>query len=136
MGNKKRERYEKASDVTNGWDVLKAIVDGLFNFISLNKMAALGVLWYIIRDAIFVLNLPEDYDYSSNLLKSDFLEYFFDNDNIIIVVESAIIVILLVACIALIIHSVFLRKEINRISEVRSEAIHGKEKIKNHTSSE
>lgn len=136
MGNKKRERYENASDVTNGWDVLKAIVDGLFNFISLNKMAALGVLWYIIRDAIFVLNLPEDYDYSSNLLKSDFLEYFFDNDNIIIVVESAIIVILLVACIALIIHSVFLRKEINRISEVRSEAIHGKEKIKNHTSSE
>lgn len=58
------------------------------------------------------------------------MEYFFDNDNIIIVVESAIIVILLVACIALIIHSVFLRKEINRISEVRSEAIHGKEKIK------
>lgn len=76
MGNKKRERYEKASDVTNGWDVLKAIVDGLFNFISLNKMAALGVLWYIIRDAIFVLNLPEDYDYSSNLLKSDFWNIF------------------------------------------------------------
>ena len=99
-------------------------------------MAALGVLWYIIRDVIFVLNLPEDYDYASNLLNSDFLEYFFDNDNIIIVVESAIIVILLIACIALIIHTNFLRKEINRMSEIRSEAIHGKEKIKNHMSSE
>lgn len=136
MGNKKRGRDEKPSEVTNGWDVLKAIVDGLFNFISLNKMAALGVLWYIIRDVIFVLNLPEDYDYASNLLNSDFLEYFFDNDNIIIVVESAIIVILLIACIALIIHTNFLRKEINRMSEIRSEAIHGKEKIKNHMSSE
>lgn len=37
MGNKKRGRDEKPSEVTNGWDVLKAIVDGLFNFITINE---------------------------------------------------------------------------------------------------
>ncbi len=136
MGNKKRERSKNTAKETNGWDVLKAAIDGLFNFISLNKVAALGLLWYIIRDVIFVFNLPEDYDYSSNLLNSEFLEYLFDNENIIIVIESAIIAVLLISCIALIIHSFFLRKEISRVSEVRSEAIHGKEKIKKHSTSE
>lgn len=135
MGNKKRERSKSIAKETNGWDVLKAAIDGLFNFISLNKVAALGLLWYIIRDVIFVFNLPEDYDYSSNLLNSEFLEYLFDNENIIIVIESAIIAVLLISCIALIFHSFFLRKEISRVSEVRSEAIHGKEKIKKHSTS-
>ena len=136
MGNKKRKKVQEVRGETNGWDVLKAIIDGLFDFMSLNKVAALGALWYIIRDIIFVFNLPEDYDYSSHLLNGEFLEYLFDNENTIIVVESAIIVVLAISCLFLIIHSIFLRKEINRISEVRSEAIHGKEKIKNHTTSE
>ena len=136
MGNKKHERNKKVANATNGWDVLKAIIDGVFNFISLNKVAALGVLWYIIRDVIFVFNLPEDYDYSENLLNTEFLEYLFDNENIVIVIESIIIVALFISCIALIIHTIFLRKEINRISEIRSEAIHGKEKIRKHTTSE
>lgn len=136
MSNRKRRRKTSNPTPTNGWDVLKALIDGLFDFISLNKMAALGVFWYIIRDVIFVFNLPSDYDYSSRLLNTQFLEYLFDNENIIVVIESAIIVFLIIACVALILHCSFLRKEINRISKIRSEAIHGKEKIKTHTSSE
>ena len=136
MSNRKRSRKTSNPTSTNGWDVLKSLIDGLFNFISLNKMAALGVFWYIIRDVIFVFNLPSDYDYSSRLLNTQFLEYLFDNENIIVVIESAIIVFLIIACVALILHCSFLRKEINRMSKIRSEAIHGKEKIKTHTSSE
>lgn len=136
MSNRKKHERRNNPTPTNGWDVLKAFIDGLFNFISLNKVAALGVFWYIIRDVIFVFNLPEDYDYSSHLLNSQFLEYLFDNENIIIVIESAIIVFLGIACVALIIHCSFLRKEIKRMSKIRSEAIHGTEKIKTHRSSE
>lgn len=136
MGAKKQRKSNEIHAATNCWDVLKAIIDGLFDFISLNKVAALGVLWYIIRDIIFVFNLPEDYDYSSHLLNGEFLEYLFENENIIIVIESAVIAVLVISCIFLIIHSIALRKEIKRISDVRSEAIHGKEKIVNHMTSE
>lgn len=137
MGNKgkSKEQNKEVPSVTNGWDVLKSIIDGLFDFISLNKVAALGLFWYIIRDMIFVFHLPDDYDYASHLLNSEFLEYLFNNENILVVVESTLIVVLVIACFALILHSIFLRKEINRISEARSNAIHGKENIKKHTTS-
>ena len=121
---------------TNGWDVLKAIVDGLFDLMSLSKVAAVGALWYIIRDFIYVLHLPEDYDYANNLLKIEFLEYLLNSENKIITVESSLIVVLIVFCLALIRYNKFLRKEISRMAEVRSEAIHGKEKIQLHTTSD
>lgn len=134
MARIKRDRGENTRS-TNGMDVAKAIVDGFFDLISLNKAAALGVLWFIFRDIIFVLKLPDDYNYANNLLNAELIEYFLGNDNIIIVVETAFIVFLVVACIALIIHCRFLRKEIDRMAEVRSRAIHGKEKIHVHRSS-
>lgn len=125
----------KNSRPTNAMDVAKAIVDGFFDLISLNKVAAIAVLWFILRDMIFVFKLPDDYNYAQNLLNAKIIEYFLGNDNIIVVVETAFIVFLVVACIALILYCRFLRKEIDRMAEVRSRAIHGKEKIRVHNSS-
>lgn len=126
---------KETSRPTNRMDVAKAIIDGIFDLISLNKVGALGALWFIIRDMIFVFKLSDNYDYANNLLNIEFIEYFLENDNIIIVGETAVIIFLIAACIALIIFCRLLRKEIDRMAEVRSEAIHGKEKIRVHNSS-
>lgn len=131
-----KRRIDKGRQpATNGWDVLKSFIDGIFNFISLSKVAALGVLWYIIRDIIYVFHLPKDYNYGEHLLKNDFLELLTANDNTIVVIETSIIIFLIVACVAMILYILFLRKEIDRISNVRSKAMHVKEKLETHNTS-
>lgn len=135
MGRKKKNKCQNMPVPTNGWDVLKTLVDGLFNLISLSKAAAVGFLWFVIRDMIFVFNLPKDYDYSAHILNNEFLEYLIQDDNKILLVMGCLIVFLIVACLALIGYCAFLRHEINRMAEVRSQAIHGDEKIKQHNSS-
>lgn len=134
-GNNKK-RKKQVIHQTNGWDVLKAIVDGVFNFLSLGNVAAFAICWFIIRDIIFVINLPKDYDYGAHLLNSDFLEYIANNDNIMIIVLIGIGLFLLISCIALIMYILFLKREIKRVAAARSEAMHGKEKINHHSSSE
>lgn len=124
-----------ANTPTNGWDIVKTIVDGIFGMMSINKAAAFVVFWFVIRDIIYVSHLPEDFDYASRLLNYEFFEYLVENENILITTESAIIIFLLVACIGLISYCILLRKEISRMADVRSQAIHGKEKIRIHSTS-
>ena len=134
--NKNQNQNQNVPVATNGWDVLKTLVDGVFNLVSLSKAAAIGFLWFVIRDMIFVFNLPEGYDYAAHLLNSEFLEYLMKDDNKIILAMVCLIGFLIVACFALIGYCVFLRHEINRMAEVRSQAIHSNEKIKEHSSSD
>ncbi|MCR1918756.1 hypothetical protein NSA48_06885 [Frisingicoccus caecimuris] len=136
MARKKNKSRNDIRPQTNVWDVVKALIDGFFNFISLSKVAALAILWFIIRDIIFVLHLPEDYDYAEHLLNDGFLSYLIQNDNILIIVLVSIVAFLFFACVSMILYIIFLRNEIKRMATVRSEAIHGKEKINIHTSSE
>ena len=136
MGRRKKGTYRNVQAETNGWDVLKALVDGLFNFISLSNAAAIAVIWFIVRDVIYVIHLPKDFNYADHLLKNDFLVYLVEDDNKIVLAMGALIIFLIVACIALILYCVFLRKEVERMAEARSKAIHGKETIKKHSSSD
>lgn len=136
MARKSNNRNKAKQLPTNGWDVLKALIDGIFSLMSLNKMAAVGVFWYLLRDMIYVFNLPAGYDYENHLLNFEFLEYLINHENTIITIESALIIFLAVACISLILFNGFLRKEITRMAEVRRKAIHGKEKIDLHNTSD
>lgn len=126
---------EHKNERTNGWDVLNTLVDCFFKMMSLSKIAAFAVFWYIVRDIIFVLKLPLNYDYENHLLNVDFLEHLINNDNILIIVLVCIIAFLLVASIGLIGHNILLNKEISRICDVRSKAMHGAEKLKEHRTS-
>lgn len=122
-------------EITNGWDVLKTLVDGFFKLMSLSKIAAFAVFWYIARDIIFVLRLPSNYDYENHLLNIDFLEHLVNNDNILIIILVCVVAFWLVTSFGLIGYIILLKREIDRLCEVRSEAMHGTEKIKEHITS-
>lgn len=134
--NRNSKLRKTDSEPTNGWDVLKAIVDGLFNVLGFSKAAAFALFWFIIRDIIFVIKLPADYNYAGHLLDEvKILSYITENDNILILVLFALCVVFLIVIISLIIHNNFLRKEITRIAEARSQAMHGEHKLTMHVSS-
>ena len=120
---------------TNGWDVLSKIVDGFFGLFNLPQMAAVAIGWIVIRDMIFVFKLPKDYDYAGQLLPLDFITKLLSNDNTFVMICIIIIVVLICACLCLIGYCKILKKEIDRISETRSKAMHLQEKIEVHTSS-
>ena len=127
---------EKKSKETNGWDILKGIIDGLFSLISIGKVIPFAVIWFVIRDMIFVSRLPSDYQYAENLLKDEFLEFVMSGDNTVVVVLICIIFVLIVGCVGLIGYCFFLKNEIKRISESRKKAMHGKEKLRRHNTSD
>lgn len=126
----------KTSRETNVWDVLKAIVDGLFNFMNLSKVAALAIFWFIVRDIIFVVNLPKGYDYAGHLLNEKFLEYIVSNDNVFIIVLIGVVLFFGFSCVSLIFYVFILKAEIKRIAKSRSRAMHAREKLKEHNTSE
>nr|DAG68605.1 MAG TPA: hypothetical protein [Caudoviricetes sp.] len=120
---------------TNGWDVLSKIIDGFFGLFNLPQIASVAIAWIIVRDIIFVFRLPKEYDYAGQLLPLDFISKLLSNDNTLVIVCIILIIVLICACICLIGYCKVLKNEINRISNVRSQAIHGKENIEVHTSS-
>lgn len=134
--NKNNKKKNNNYIPTNGWDVLKSCVDGLFNFMSLPKVGAFALFWFIVRDIIYVINLPEDFNYAANLLEAkNILEYIFQNDNIILEILILFCIFLLICVVSLICHNIYLRKEIKRIAQTRSDAMHREHKLHQHTSS-
>ena len=134
--NRNSKLRKTENEPTNGWDVLKAIVDGLFNSLGFSKAAAFTLFWFVIRDIIFVIKLPTDYNYAEHLLDAvKILSYITKNDNILIPVLFVICVVSFIFIIFLFIHNNFLRKEITRIAEARSQAMHGEHKLTMHVSS-
>lgn len=127
---------EGKSKEIGGWDILKVIIDGLFSLISIGKAIPFALIWFVIRDMIFVSHLPPDYKYAENLLKDEFLEFVMSGDNTVVVVLICIIFALIVGSVGLIGYCFFLKNEIERISESRKKAMHGKEKLKKHNTSD
>jgi hypothetical protein len=137
MKNSKGEIKNKSK--TNGWDFLTSLFNNLFN-LKLSKVGALFLLWFLIRDVIFVVRLPKTYNFGDALLKeTQIFKYIFQSDSLAIVILAAIIILLVVVIVMLIIYITIIRKEIQDMAKIRSDLMHGREKstispIKEHVS--
>ncbi|MGN0506650.1 MAG: hypothetical protein ACI4FZ_08820 [Lachnospiraceae bacterium] len=125
---------------TNVWDFLCVVFQELFN-IKIRKVAALYFLWLLLRDVYFTFRLPKDFDFSSKISDEfKMLQLILGDRTKTVVIFVAIILVLVVVIISLIVHIIHYRKEIDRMAEVRSEAMHGitagkKSPIARHVSS-
>lgn len=124
---------------TNFFDVLIAIMNFILNLLKLDKVICLLVIYILVRDFVFVRRLSSKTDISSMLIDAKIIEHIIENDNTLIVVLGAIIVVL-VAVILILIFLVIpiYKREIDRISSVRSNLMHdgnGLSQIDKHHSS-
>lgn len=136
--NKKLEKYEIKKN-TNGWDFLISLFNSVFN-LKLSKIGALFLLWFLIRDVIFVIKLPKDYSFGDNLIDEiKMIERIMQNESLPWVIVIAVIIVLVLIIVLLVGYIRIIRKEIGSIAEVRKELMHGLKDgnlshIKNHVS--
>ena len=111
---------------TNGWDVLMAIVNGIFNLFKLEKVVCMVIFYFLFRDLYFAHHISDPEIINEYLLKPSIFEKIIFNDNSLILVLAVAVIIFLSATVFLSLKIKFVyKKEINRLSEVRSELLHG-----------
>lgn len=111
---------------TNFFDVLVQLINGIFNLFKVEKIVCLIILYLLGRDYYIIHKIGDNADIRNLLIDTRIIEKVFQNDNTLIVAMGALIVVLL----AIILIFIFLVrpmyvKEIERLSEVRKELIHG-----------
>lgn len=129
---------EKQSKGTNLWDFLIQLLNCVMNLLKIEKIACLVIVYLIIRDGIILSKIKKDVDISKYLIDTKVISQILGNDNLLIAVMAAMVIALVVvliftyACVIPI-----YKKEINRLTDIRSELMHKEEasKLKVHNSS-
>lgn len=127
MGSKKDQKHKKEviETQTNMYDVLITIINRIFNLFTVEGIICLVVVYFLGRDAFFAAKARTYSQIKELMLSQDFLELLLNNDNILITVLVAIIAILLVVIFTqiFVVQKVY-KKEIDRLSDIRSELLH------------
>lgn len=131
----------KSASQTNLWDVVKTLINGIFNLLKIEKIISLLVVYLIYRDYYFSHKIPNNSDFAKYLIDTNIINRIFDTQNTLTIVLFAVIVV----CIAVIIIQIIVTrlvyiKEINRLTLERKELMHGisngtHEYISNHRTS-
>lgn len=126
--NEKRAMMENKKSPSNIYDVAIVIINAIFNLLKVEKIVCAIILYLIYRDNYLVHKLNENTDISKLLIDVKVLEHIFNNDNILITCMGVIIVCLLFSLIVCIfvVRPIYI-KEIDRLSAIRRELMHGKE---------
>lgn len=119
---------ENKKSPSNIYDVAIVIINAIFNLLKVEKIVCAIILYLIYRDNYLVHKLNENTDISKLLIDVKVLEHIFNNDNILITCMGVIIVCLLFSLIVCIfvVRPIYI-KEIDRLSAIRRELMHGKE---------
>lgn len=127
--------------VTNGWDALIAFGNGFFNLLKIEKIVCLVILYMLGRDAVFSnAAIKAGIDYNQYLIDQNFLQAMLEAcDGATLYIVVIICLIVIIAILIGVIVFVY-KKEVDRLSDLRSELMHDKAKgtfatIKKHNSS-
>ena len=128
----------KETKVTNVWDFLIYILNWTLNLLKLEKVICIVLIYILIRDGIILSRIEEGTDISSLLIDTRIINAILINDNSLITALCVIIAILLTALLIVVFFSIpMYKKEIDRLSSVRSDLMHDKgiKKLRDHNSS-
>lgn len=126
---------------TNLADVFIVLINGFFNLIKIEKFACVLGLYLIYRDYYFVNKLSQNSDVSKWLIDTNVLNAILQSDNTIIMMLGYVIVTLIIIILVILFWVIpIYKKEIERLTDVRSKLMHvpdedGNVKIKEHKSS-
>jgi len=123
MNKNKSKKPEIKS--TNFFDFIMSIGSGFSNLLKVEKVISIVILYIVYRDFIFIRRLPPGTDYQSFLIDTKIIEKVFEsNSNTIIILGSIIALLLIVVCLLILSIKFIYKKEIDRLSEIRSLLIH------------
>lgn len=110
---------------TNFFDFLIAMGGGISNLLKVEKISCFGALYLIIRDFIFIFRLPPGTDYQPFLIDTKLLGKIFESSSNFTIILIFIIALLLCVIFMLMLNikNVY-KKEIDRLSEERSQLLH------------
>lgn len=139
---KEHKNKKKNTGDTNIFDFLMALGSGLVNLLQLERIAGLVVVYLLIRDIYFTINIDKGNEYSKNVLNArELVNLILNSDDsktvfIVIIIMLIVIIVVLV----IIIRTVYV-KEIDRLVNERQRLMHDissghYEPLKNHNSSE
>lgn len=122
-------------------DVFIALINGFFNLFKIEKVICMGLLYLFARDAIILKKIGAGVDLQGYLIDTEIINKFIESDNTILTVSICINCILLVTLFIMwfLVVPIY-KREIDRISEIRSELMHkeddkGRRLLKRHHSS-
>lgn len=129
---------EKQSKRTNFWDFLIQLLNCVMNLLKIEKIACLIIVYLIVRDGIILSKIKKDVDISKYLIDTKIISQILGNDNLLIVVMAAIVIALVLVMIFTYAYVIpMYKREINRLTDIRSELMHKEEasKLRVHNSS-
>ena len=122
--NKSKSKNSQSKE-TNIFDFLMSLGSGIANLLKVEKIIGIVVLYLLYRDCVFIHRLPPGTDYQSFLIDTKLIEKIFESNSNTVIILSSIIAVLLVTVLILILSIKFIyKKEIDRLSQVRSTLIH------------
>lgn len=133
----KREKIEIQHG--NIWGFLVALMNFALNLLKLEKIACLVIVYLLIRDFAFVRKLGDSVDVSGMLIDAKIINTILSNSNTLIICIVAIAAVELIVILLLIFAVLpIYKKEIDRLSKMRSDLMHGEKqdkRLENHNTS-
>lgn len=112
------------SKQTNIFDVIISFGSGIVNLLKVEKVLCIIFLYILYRDFVFIHRLSPETDYQRFLIDPKLIEKIFESKGNTVIILCAIIGVLIVAILLLILGIKLYKKEIDRLSELRSVLIH------------
>ena len=128
---------EKQRD-TNVWDVVIHAVNCILNILKVEKILCILFLYLMYRDSVLLNKIDKNVDVTELMIDVDILYSIINNDNLLFMAMLCIIVVLVAVLLMMFFYVVPMhKKEITRLSNIRSELMHDRslEKLKEHNSS-
>lgn len=129
---------KKQSKRTNFWDFLIQLLNCAMNLLKIEKIVCLIIVYLIVRDGIILSKIKKDVDISKYLIDTKIISQILGNDNLLIGVMVAIVIALVLVMIFTYAYVIpMYKREINRLTDIRSELMHKDEasKLRVHNSS-
>lgn len=108
------------------------------NLLKIEKIVCLIIVYLIVRDGIILSKIKKDVDISKYLIDTKIISQILGNDNLLIGVMVAIVIALVLVMIFTYAYVIpMYKREINRLTDIRSELMHKDEasKLRVHNSS-
>lgn len=133
----KREKIEIQQG--NFWGFLVALMNFVLNLLKFEKIACLIITYLLIRDFVFVRKLDDSVDVSGFLIDAKIINTILGDSNTLVICILAIALVELITILLLIFVVLpIYKKEIERLTKIRSDLMHGEKKdkkLENHNTS-
>lgn len=124
MVQEKKSEDKSKQNENNLASVLTVLINNFFNLFKAEKVACIVILYLIYRDNYFAHLLKEQPELADRLIDTNIILKILDSSTPIIILVSIIVVLICIIGLLIFINKTVYKKEIDRLSALRSELVH------------